>query len=241
MGAETDDSAEAVTTSLSNLQLGSVDNGVHSQMLLHALLEERCINEALQEHRTQYDARTRRDDPTGLDRDGLASARQRYRDGLELLSQGTTPSAGQQMSISALLGRLLTQNEALPVMEDGQALNLDVGNEPRSQPSHSNHISSTEARGEQPSLQLARLRSDTSSVIDTLVPTHPMLEPSRYLRDFDELAVLGKGGYGIVYHVRNRLDGLQYAVKKNDTDVSTRSGGELFAASTLYKRLESAI
>jgi translation initiation factor 2-alpha kinase 3 len=38
--------------------------------------------------------------------------------------------------------------------------------------------------------------------------------PSRYLRDFDELGLLGKGGYGQVFHVRHRLDGRTYAVKK---------------------------
>ncbi|EGP84431.1 uncharacterized protein MYCGRDRAFT_30507, partial [Zymoseptoria tritici IPO323] len=38
--------------------------------------------------------------------------------------------------------------------------------------------------------------------------------PSRYLKDFDELGILGKGGYGQVFHVRHRLDGRTYAVKK---------------------------
>ncbi|KAG0642125.1 kinase-like domain-containing protein [Tuber brumale] len=41
-----------------------------------------------------------------------------------------------------------------------------------------------------------------------------ILSPPRYVNDFFEIALLGKGGYGSVYHVRHRLDGVEYAVKK---------------------------
>ena len=37
---------------------------------------------------------------------------------------------------------------------------------------------------------------------------------SRYRNDFEELQLLGKGGFGAVYKVRNRVDKLLYAVKK---------------------------
>ncbi|EPX74638.1 PEK protein kinase Hri2 [Schizosaccharomyces octosporus yFS286] len=37
---------------------------------------------------------------------------------------------------------------------------------------------------------------------------------SRYVNDFDELHMLGKGGFGAVYRVRNRVDGAEYAMKK---------------------------
>ncbi|NXN09813.1 E2AK1 kinase, partial [Indicator maculatus] len=39
-------------------------------------------------------------------------------------------------------------------------------------------------------------------------------QTSRYLNEFDEITRLGKGGYGKVYKVRNKLDGQFYAVKK---------------------------
>ncbi|XP_029414981.1 eukaryotic translation initiation factor 2-alpha kinase 1 isoform X2 [Nannospalax galili] len=39
-------------------------------------------------------------------------------------------------------------------------------------------------------------------------------QTSRYLNEFEELAILGKGGYGSVYKVRNKLDGQHYAIKK---------------------------
>ncbi|PWW77664.1 kinase-like protein [Tuber magnatum] len=41
-----------------------------------------------------------------------------------------------------------------------------------------------------------------------------LLPPPRYVNDFVEIALLGKGGYGSVYHVRHRLDGVEYAIKK---------------------------
>lgn len=37
---------------------------------------------------------------------------------------------------------------------------------------------------------------------------------SRYTSDFVEIGFLGRGGFGSVYHVRNRLDNVDYAVKK---------------------------
>ncbi|VEU22441.1 DEKNAAC103430 [Brettanomyces naardenensis] len=37
---------------------------------------------------------------------------------------------------------------------------------------------------------------------------------SRYVQDFEEVGILGKGGYGEVVKVRNKLDGRFYAVKK---------------------------
>ncbi|KAK0860137.1 hypothetical protein LTS02_008687 [Friedmanniomyces endolithicus] len=239
--AEPDDSTTDVATALGTLNPNSANNGLHSQMLLHALLEERCTNEALKEHRTKVGGRVRRDDAMvrsianvkyqhlctllarhglispGLEANKLFSARQRYRDGLDLLSQASTPSSTQQTNKTGDLGRLLTRNQSLPAMGAGYDLRFNTGGELRLPPLRSDRTTSAKAGGERvidQGLQLFRPHSETPSVIDTLVPSHPMLEPSRYLRDFDELAVLGKGGYGVVYQVRNRLDGLQYAVKK---------------------------
>ncbi|CAI5792056.1 eukaryotic translation initiation factor 2-alpha kinase 1 isoform X1 [Podarcis lilfordi] len=39
-------------------------------------------------------------------------------------------------------------------------------------------------------------------------------QTSRYINEFDEITRLGKGGYGTVYKVRNKLDGQFYAIKK---------------------------
>ncbi|NXH65728.1 E2AK1 kinase, partial [Hydrobates tethys] len=47
-------------------------------------------------------------------------------------------------------------------------------------------------------------------------------QTSRYLNEFDEVARLGKGGYGKVYKVRNKLDGQFYAIKKINMKKATR-------------------
>ncbi|KAK3071603.1 hypothetical protein LTR53_008340 [Teratosphaeriaceae sp. CCFEE 6253] len=206
---ETEDGTQDITTALSTLNSAfqGIDNGVHSQMLLHALLEERCMNEALREHASGANGHARNDEgvrrtakakyqhlctilaphnliSSGLERDELAAARQRYRDGLSLLSRRTSPVAVQHSRT------LIPPTRHLPRAGAG-----------------SETVPSSR-------LELARVHTETSATFDALAPAHPVLQPSRYLQDFDELAILGKGGYGIVYHVRNRLDGLEYAVKK---------------------------
>ncbi|NXD40806.1 E2AK1 kinase, partial [Copsychus sechellarum] len=47
-------------------------------------------------------------------------------------------------------------------------------------------------------------------------------QTSRYLNEFEEIARLGRGGYGKVYKVRNKLDGQFYAVKKIKIKKATR-------------------
>ncbi|KFZ67086.1 Eukaryotic translation initiation factor 2-alpha kinase 1, partial [Podiceps cristatus] len=47
-------------------------------------------------------------------------------------------------------------------------------------------------------------------------------QTSRYLNEFDEVARLGKGGYGKVYKVRNKLDGQFYAIKKINIKKASR-------------------
>ncbi|XP_055355847.1 eukaryotic translation initiation factor 2-alpha kinase-like [Paramacrobiotus metropolitanus] len=45
-------------------------------------------------------------------------------------------------------------------------------------------------------------------------PDHFVLMPSRYQEEFEELNLIGHGGFGRVYRARNRVDGQEYAVKK---------------------------
>lgn len=48
---------------------------------------------------------------------------------------------------------------------------------------------------------------------DSVVLDH-VNEISRYAKDFEEIAEIGRGGFGIVYKARHRLDGNIYAIKK---------------------------
>lgn len=37
---------------------------------------------------------------------------------------------------------------------------------------------------------------------------------SRYLTDFEQVDCLGKGGYGVVFEAKNRVDHRNYAIKR---------------------------
>ncbi|MCJ1366125.1 hypothetical protein MMC16_005250 [Acarospora aff. strigata] len=57
--------------------------------------------------------------------------------------------------------------------------------------------------------------SPPTAILSTASLTaQPIFQPSRYRTDFAELGLIGKGGYGKVFRVINRLDGQQYAIKK---------------------------
>ncbi|KYQ91316.1 putative protein serine/threonine kinase [Tieghemostelium lacteum] len=56
--------------------------------------------------------------------------------------------------------------------------------------------------------------SNDSILLDNPALTNPNKSSSRYLNDFEELELLGRGGFGQVVKVRNNLDGRFYAVKK---------------------------
>ncbi|ORY47322.1 kinase-like protein [Rhizoclosmatium globosum] len=69
----------------------------------------------------------------------------------------------------------------------------------------------------------SRYNAPSSSLHDSsFTPTQPMqdlseildLDVSRYQEDFEEIRPLGKGGFGQVWCVKNKLDGMEYAVKR---------------------------
>ena len=47
---------------------------------------------------------------------------------------------------------------------------------------------------------------------------------SRYQTDFEELEVLGRGGFGVVVKAMNKLDGRYYAIKKIKIDAANKVG-----------------
>ncbi|USW57156.1 Putative serine/threonine-protein kinase, active [Septoria linicola] len=53
----------------------------------------------------------------------------------------------------------------------------------------------------------------TTFLDNTTLGVSPQMQ-SRYVQDFEEMCVLGKGGFGEVYQVRHKLDNCVYAVKR---------------------------
>ncbi|XP_029620831.1 eukaryotic translation initiation factor 2-alpha kinase 1 isoform X2 [Salmo trutta] len=58
------------------------------------------------------------------------------------------------------------------------------------------------------------LNTDTQSLMLRPKASLFQAQTSRYLSEFEELSRLGKGSYGKVFKVKNKLDGQKYAVKK---------------------------
>lgn len=191
----------------------------HRDVLLHALLEDRCLREALEElnatsadgfyDQSHPDVKARANEkyselcrtlrPYGLVAPGLDAPhhqelRGKYRDGLNLISQASAGAAVQQdpafeaqLSVPPSLRRLLA---------------------------HSAHPNDASIDIPFRNLSLAPALSTVPPFLADLTSSHPLLDSTRYRRDFDEYGILGKGGYGTVYHVKHKLDNLPYAVKK---------------------------
>jgi translation initiation factor 2-alpha kinase 3 len=64
------------------------------------------------------------------------------------------------------------------------------------------------------SVPLSGLLDGISSPIRLLFQNYPGLRTDHYARDFVELEMVGKGGYGKVYKVQHKLDNALYAVKR---------------------------
>lgn len=72
---------------------------------------------------------------------------------------------------------------------------------------------------------VARGDTDISLNIKSVWPLNDTasLSLSRYSRDFVELGFIADGGFGSVYRARNKLDGIEYAVKKVNIKYLTKN------------------
>jgi len=199
-------------------------------MILHALLEEKCLREALEELNGQSDVEVQytEDHPEvkqlanakyqyvsthlgahgliapGLHNEELGDVRQAYLQGLHYLSSQTQSEDGaiglrsrpaSDKALSSVMRKLLISPPA------SRALS----------PIHRNRADGV--LEETTSIAANLASSMLPSVLHPLV-SHPMLDTTRYTRDYVELRCVGKGGYGKVFHVQHKLDGFHYAVKK---------------------------
>ncbi|GAB7350704.1 hypothetical protein MBLNU459_g1261t1 [Dothideomycetes sp. NU459] len=201
------DSSDAFST-------GSAPASFHRDILLHALLEERCVSEAVEELRNAG-AQIEKHHPRvqalaaekysvisqtltaygvverGLDSEQLSPLRQQYRDRLALLSHNSTASQTPLSDVMSHVNMSDALQRLAPIPRGGDDLER--------------RLSRLAVTG--PGLAEPRM-------LRTILPIHPLLDSTRYTRDFEEFGILGKGGYGTVFHVKHKLDGRPYAVKK---------------------------
>nr|OQO18908.1 hypothetical protein B0A51_14064 [Rachicladosporium sp. CCFEE 5018] len=173
----------------------------NKDLLLHALLEERCRNEVRQDAkrrglsldeseltiqaRAKYQSLSAElarlgivdDEPAGQDR---APIREQILRGLDLLSQGS-----RSMPLHGHVGTVLP-----PLLIDGGPV-IDEGR----------------------AKELLDLRYSPYAQVGLALHTHQATS-SRYTHDFEEIDMIGRGGYGSVYACKHRLDNVIYAIKK---------------------------
>ncbi|KAG8628238.1 hypothetical protein KVT40_004111 [Elsinoe batatas] len=202
----------------SNSAAPSIASQHYQNVLVHALLEDKCLNDVCHELNNASlpgSPRYTKDHPhvrsqateryraltgqlathglvsSGLEGDNFRHVRQTARDGLSLLSQ----------QLNAL--DLSTEDSSAP-RSDRHLIRQPLR---RLLTEYPQATTSSEHDGFTGDRQISGLASQ-------LLPAHPLLDSTRYMRDFDEVCMLGKGGYGSVFECNHRLDGRSYAVKK---------------------------
>lgn len=172
-------------------------------LMLHALLEEKSISEAAK--KLGKDA----SDPE-VQRVG----REAYRELARQLSNNVDDTyAGEDMSnhrataqegISKLTRNNLSRLAAVP---EGEAL--------------SQALVARQLQGSAPSLNIAPqpsagfdILSGISAPIEVQLRGYPGLQTDRFAREFSQIDIVGKGGYGKVFKAKHNLDGSIYAVKR---------------------------
>lgn len=224
------------------LQTRSHDPHFHANMMLHSLLEDKCFAEALAHFQDQgekereystddpevkafakakYDFLSRSLSsagvfPSGYQSEAFSSSRVNYRAGLEKLSKAQDEiegGQGAQDSLVSELNNLLlsSSNEVdrpITALRDRAAQNYfqhdELSGRLIREGKKFHGLGSTYAQHE-PTLPFE---------LQPYFDRHSLIQHSRYQRDFAELGVLGKGGYGKVFKVQHKLDQFHYAVKK---------------------------
>lgn len=225
-----------------SLQTKSRDPHYHANMMLHSLLEEKCFSEALAHFKDQggRERKYSTDDPdvqafakakynflsrnlssagifpSAYQSEAFSSSRLKYREGLEMLSKAQNEIEADQSAQDSLVSELNTL-----LLSSSRGVKLPLIGAPSRSPSsyfQPGELSSHLLQGNDsiPGLLSSLSHLETAFTLDVAnyLQNHTLVQNSRYQRDFTELGVLGKGGYGKVYKVRHRLDQYNYAVKK---------------------------
>ncbi|CBX92889.1 hypothetical protein IAQ61_005757 [Plenodomus lingam] len=183
------------------LRLGMRQNSAQDvrDILLHSLLEERTINQvAVDMGRDASDPDVQR-----IGREAYQQIARELSDNVDGRYAGNDMQ-GHRAAANAGINRLTRDNlSRLAIIPEGNSHALMT----RSQ------RNTTVSIPHQPVPGLDIL-SGLSAPTELHLSGYPGLQVDRYMREFSELDMVGKGGYGKVYKAKHKLDGSLYAVKR---------------------------
>lgn len=191
-----DSHIDAHRPSLAELRQGSVED--ISSLLFHSMLEQNAITAA---------AERLEQDPTNPE------AQRQGREAYQRLARALPPGidskyAGDEFRTHRAraqegINKATTShlNALSLVPEDTQALVM-------------HHRNGNATPFPQPALPGIEVLSGLPAPAALYLRGYPDLQNDRYMRDFSEVGVVGKGGYGKVFKVKHKLDGSFYAVKR---------------------------
>lgn len=162
-------------------------------LLLHSLLEEKALREAA-EH-------------LGKDKSD-PEVQQLARTTYQALSRQLPGQNDESLTSDLMRPHRAAVQEGLGTATRNHIAGLTSGNDGSfralaARPSHHHSLSA-----------LNPLFSSLPTVLDYPLQGYPGLHTDRYIREFIELSVVGKGGYGTVFKVKHKLDNCFYAVKR---------------------------
>jgi translation initiation factor 2-alpha kinase 3 len=170
-------------------------------LMLHALLEEKAIGEAAQKlGKDKSDP-----DVQKMGREAYQELARQIANNVDDMYAGEdmrNHRATAQEGISKLTRNNLSRLASVP---EGDSLSQALIGRPLN--GHSMQIP------QQPSAGFEIL-SGISAPAELQLRGYPGLQTDRYAREFSELEIVGKGGYGKVFKAKHKLDGYFYAVKR---------------------------
>ncbi|KAF2761649.1 kinase-like protein [Pseudovirgaria hyperparasitica] len=216
LSTDTSDREQALSTSkdLPNQQ------HQHKDLLLHSLLEEKALANALQSLNNAGD-RPHGHVYSASDSEVKALAKSKYQSMATQLSSLGVLGSGSEESLRPLRDRYRQGLDSLLQSQDA-GLDLSDGSISGALPSAQGHadLSATLGRlafAHNPFMQYSMTIPNNDLMplpLQRLLVSHRVWETSRYEKDFEQIAVLGKGGYGKVFKCRHKLDGMDYAIKQ---------------------------
>ncbi|OCL12728.1 kinase-like protein [Glonium stellatum] len=187
----------------------------HKDLLIHALLEDKCLRDA------EEQLSKSKDDPEVqlLANAKYRSIAQQFAEHLNIDSSFEAaemrPKRVAVQKVLKVLSQKHTIDNGANVLDGSLHLMPSVVSSNTLLNNFGNLLASPGvSRPSTPGPHVDTVFGALPTALQSLMENHPALHTTRYARDFDELGLIGKGGYGKVFRAVHKVDGFQYAVKR---------------------------